>query len=248
MGMLDDGLGVRIWFVEWMLAEVPATVVFISMACLVFGWVGRTAVREVPGADEIIVQRRRAFGWWMQARGTWSSRSGWTVSLWIGAGLLPPRLRPSLAVAVLPSGPEAVAALTGATPALRAVDQPHPALDLTCKAGVADRLGHHPSLRRRTLARGTVRRHGARAGRRRGLVSSNGVVLVTFAATLFTVVVSNTIRLARPAAPRPPRWRWPPRAPRPTFAVTLTAPADRPTATGTRAERHRFWLAGHGGP
>ena len=116
MGMLDEQLGVRISFVEWMLAGVPAAGVFISIAFLVLSRVGRTGVGEIPGADELIAERRRALGPWKPGERNAVIAFGATVSLWIGPGLLPLFLGRDhpFAVAVLSSVPEAVAALTGA--------------------------------------------------------------------------------------------------------------------------------------
>ena len=75
MGMLGEQLGVRISFVEWMLAGVPATLVFVSIAFVYLNWIGRTGVREIPGAAAIIAERRRALGPGRPASGMRSSRS-----------------------------------------------------------------------------------------------------------------------------------------------------------------------------
>ena len=83
---------------------------------LVLSRVGRTGVGEIPGADELIAERRRALGPWKPGERNAVIAFGATVSLWIGPGLLPLFLGRDhpFAVAVLSSVPEAVAALTGA--------------------------------------------------------------------------------------------------------------------------------------
>jgi len=115
IGMLDQQLGIRITFVEWMLVAVPVTVVLMGVVFGYLNWVGRTGTQEIPGADRIIAERRRALGPWKPGERNAVIAFGVTVSLWIIPGLLPLLLGPDhpVAEAVLASVPEAVAALVG---------------------------------------------------------------------------------------------------------------------------------------
>jgi sodium-dependent dicarboxylate transporter 2/3/5 len=116
IGMLSDLADVRITFVEWMLIGVPLTLVLMGIVFVYLAWVGRTGVAEIPGAYEIIAERTRALGPWKRGEKNALLAFGVTVCLWIGPGLLPLFLGREHPVTemVLASMPEAVAALTGA--------------------------------------------------------------------------------------------------------------------------------------
>ena len=116
IGMIGEQLGVRISFVEWMLLAVPVTAVFMVIVFVYLNWVGRTGVKEIPGAEALIAARKRALGPWKPGERNAVIAFGVTILLWIGPGLLPLFLGRDhpFAVAVLSSIPESVAALTGA--------------------------------------------------------------------------------------------------------------------------------------
>ena len=198
MGMLGEQLGVRISFVEWMLVGAPATAVFLVIAFLVLNRVGRTGVKEIPGADRIIAARRRALGPWKPGERNAVAAFGVTVSLWIGPGLLPLFLGRDhpFAVAVLASVPEAVAAMTGAILLfLLPIDSTRRSTITWKQAAQIDwgtilLFGGGLSLGALSGATGLARVVGEGIT---GLVPSDGVAPITFAATLFTVVLSNVM-------------------------------------------------------
>ena len=198
MGMLGEQLGVRISFVEWMLVGIPVTTVFMGIAFLVLNRAGRTGVTEIPGADRIIAERRRALGPWRPGERNAVIAFGVTVSLWIGPGMLPLFLGRDhpFAVTVLSSVPEAVAALTGAILLFLLPISATQRSTLTWRQaaqidwGTILLFGGGLSLGALSGATGLAQVVGEGIT---GLVPSNGVVPITFAATLFTVVLSNTM-------------------------------------------------------
>ena len=198
MGMLGEQLGVRISFVEWMLAGVPATLVFIAIAFVYLNWLGRTGVQEIPGAAAIIAERRRALGPWTPGQRNAVVAFGVTVLLWVGPGLLPLLLgrEHPFAVAVLASVPESVAAMTGAILLFLLPVSPTRRSTITWKQaaqidwGTILLFGGGLSLGTLAGATGLARVVGEGIT---GLVPADGVVPITFAATLFTVVLSNVM-------------------------------------------------------
>ena len=198
MGMLGEQIGVRISFVEWMLVGVPVTTVFMGIAFLVLNRAGRTGVREIPGADRIIAERRRALGPWKPGERNAVIAFGVTVSLWIVPGMLPLFLGRDhpVAVTVLSSAPEAVAALTGAILLFLLPISATQRSTITWRQaaqidwGTILLFGGGLSLGALSGATGLAQVVGEGIT---GLVPSNGVVPITFAATLFTVVLSNTM-------------------------------------------------------
>ena len=198
MGMLGEQLGVRISFVEWMLAGVPATLVFVSIAFVYLNWIGRTGVREIPGAAAIIAERRRALGPWTPGQRNAVVAFGVTVLLWVGPGLLPLLLgrQHPFAVAVLSSVPESVAAMTGAILLFLLPVSRTQRSTITWKQaaqidwGTILLFGGGLSLGALSGATGLARVVGEGIT---GLVPADGLVPITFAATLFTVVLSNTM-------------------------------------------------------
>ena len=123
---------------------------------------------------------------------------GVTVLLWIGPGLLPLLLgrEHPVAVAVLSSVPESVAALTGAILLFLLPVSSTERSTLTWKQaaqidwGTILLFGGGLALGTLSGATGLAQVVGEGIT---GLVPSNGVVPITFAATLFTVVLSNTM-------------------------------------------------------
>ena len=170
IGMIGEQLGVRISFVEWMLLAVPVTAVFMVIVFVYLNWVGRTGVKEIPGAEALIAARKRALGPWKPGERNAVIAFGVTILLWIGPGLLPLFLGRDhpFAVAVLSSIPESVAALTGAVLLFLLPISRTERSTITWKQAAQIDWGHDPAVRRGTLARDSVRRHRARADRRRG--------------------------------------------------------------------------------
>ena len=198
IGFIGEQLGVRISFVEWMLMAVPVTTVFMIIVFVYLNWVGRTGVTEIPGAEAIIAERQRALGPWKPGERNAVIAFGVTVLLWIGPGLLPLLLgrEHPVAVAVLSSVPESVAALTGAILLFLLPVSSTERSTLTWKQaaqidwGTILLFGGGLSLGTLSGATGLAQVIGEGIT---GLVPSNGVVPITFAATLFTVVLSNTM-------------------------------------------------------
>ncbi len=198
MGMLGEQLGVRISFVEWMLVGVPAALVFFAIAFVYLNWIGRTGVKEIPGAAAIIAERRRALGPWQPGQRNAVIAFGVTVLLWVGPGLLPLLLgrEHPFAVAVLSSVPESVAAMTGAILLFLLPVSRTQRSTLTWKQaaqidwGTILLFGGGLSLGALSGATGLARVVGEGIT---GLVPADGVAPITFAATLFTVVLSNTM-------------------------------------------------------
>ena len=169
IAMLDDLLGVRITFVEWMLLALPVTLVLVVVAFIYLNWVGRTGVSEIPGADAIIAERRRALGPWKPGERNAVIAFGVTVCLWVGPGILALVLGRDHAVAqmVLVSVPESVAALIGAVLLFLLPISKEQRSTLTWKQAAQIDWGHHPPVRRRPVAGCAV--GVQRAGPGRGL-------------------------------------------------------------------------------
>ena len=195
---IQEQLGFRISFVEWMLFAVPITVVFMAIVFVYLNWVGRTGVREIPGADSIIAERKAALGPWKPGERNAIIAFGVTVALWVGPGLLPLLLgrEHPVAVGVLASMPESVAALTGVVLLFLLPISQTQRSTLTWKQaaqidwGTILLFGGGLSLGSLSGATGLAQVVGEGIT---GLVPANGVVPVTVAATLFTVVLSNTM-------------------------------------------------------
>lgn len=203
MGMARrDGLGVRHLVRRVVLAVVSATVVFISIAFLSISvGSGGPASGRFP-ADEIIADRRRALVPWRAGERNVVIAFGVTVSLWIGPDLLPLFLRRDHLLAVQPSGPEAVAALTGRS------------LLFALPISPTERSTPHLAGGRRRSTGGTILLFGGGAFPRgavcavpglarvvgegtTGLVLPNGVAPVTFACS------PTPCRTPRPPIPLP---------------------------------------------
>ena len=116
IGMLGDLLDVRISFVQWMLLATPVTVVLMGVVFVYLNWIGKTGVSEIKGADRLIRERKEALGPWKAGERNAVIAFGVTVCLWVGPGLLSLLLGADdpLVRSVRVSIPESVAALTGA--------------------------------------------------------------------------------------------------------------------------------------
>ncbi len=195
---IQEQLGIRISFVEWMLFAVPITVVFMAIVFVYLNWAGRTGIREIPGAEKIIAERRAALGPWKRGERNAIMAFGVTVSLWVGPGLLPLLLgrEHPVSVAVLASMPEAVAALTGAILLFVLPISRTERSTITWKQaaqidwGTILLFGGGLSLGTLSGATGLAQVVGEGIT---GLVPANDVLPITIAATLFTVVLSSTM-------------------------------------------------------
>lgn len=116
VGLLVTMAGVQVSFLQWMIVAVPLGLLLLGIALGVLVNRGGLHVREIPGADRLVAERRRNLG--PLTRGEKNALVAFvvTVMLWIGPGLLPLVLGQDdpLARRVLQIMPESVAALTGA--------------------------------------------------------------------------------------------------------------------------------------
>ena len=198
IGMLDDQLGVRIGFVEWMLMAVPVVLVLMGIVFVYLNWIGRTGVKEIPGAERIIAERKRALGPWKRGEFNAVLAFGVTVFLWVGPGMLPLLLgrEHPFTQMVLASMPEAVAALTGAVLLFLLPISKKQRATITWKQavqidwGTILLFGGGLSLGTLSASTGLARVMGETIT---GLLPTNELVPLTFAAALFTVVLSETM-------------------------------------------------------
>ncbi len=198
IGMLDDQLGIRITFVEWMLMAVPVALVLMGIVFVYLNWIGRTGVKEIPGAERIIAERKRALGPWKRGELNAVLAFGVTVFLWVGPGMLPlllGREHPFTRM-VLASMPEAVAALTGAVLLFLLPISKKQRSTITWKQaaqidwGTILLFGGGLSLGTLSASTGLAQVMGESIT---GLLPTNELVPLTFAAALFTVVLSETM-------------------------------------------------------
>lgn len=198
VGMIEDLVGVRISFVEWMIVAVPITVVLMATVFVYLNWVGGVRVKEIPGADRIIEERRRQLGPWRRGEINAMAAFGVTIVLWVGPGLLPlvlgqdhPVTQRALAVM-----PEAVAALIGAVLLFVLPVGPLQRSTLTWKQaanidwGTILLFGGGLSLGGLAASTGLAKEVGEGIT---GLLPTNSLLALTFASTLFAVVLTETM-------------------------------------------------------
>ena len=199
IGMLSEQLDVRITFVEWMIIAVPISLVLMGIVFVYLNWTGNTGgVKEIPGAERIIVERKAALGPWKPGERNAIIAFGVTVVLWVGPGLLPLFLgrEHPFAQSVLASIPEAVAALTGALLLFLLPISKTKRTTITWKQaaqidwGTILLFGGGLSLGMMTASTGLARVVGEGIT---SLVPTSEVTTLTFAAALFTVVLTETM-------------------------------------------------------
>ncbi len=198
LGMLDEQLGVRITFVEWMLIAVPITVVLMGIVFVYLNWVGRTGIPEIPGAERIIAERKRALGPWRPGERNAVIAFGVTVALWVIPGLLPLLLgrEHPVAEAVLAAVPESVAALVGVVVLFLLPVSAAQRTTITWKQaaqidwGTILLFGGGLALGTLSASTGLARVVGEGIT---GLVPAGDLAALTFSAALFTVVLSETM-------------------------------------------------------
>jgi len=198
IAMLDDLLDVQISFVEWMLLAMPATLVLMGITFVYLNWIGRTGVKEIPGADAIIKKRKHALGPWKRGERNAVIAFGVTVCLWVGPGLLALLLgrEHHLVQLVLTSMPEAVAALTGVVLLFLLPISTDQRSTITWKQaaqidwGTILLFGGGLSLGALSASTGLALAVGEGIT---GLLPTDSVVPLTFAGALFTVVLSEAM-------------------------------------------------------
>ena len=198
IGMLNEQLGVRITFVEWMIIAAPITVVLMGIVFVYLNWVGRTGIQEIPGAERIIAERKRALGPWKRGERNAVIAFGVTVALWVIPGLLPLLLgrEHPFAEAVLASVPESVAALAGVAVLFLLPVSASQRSTITWRQAAQIDWGtillFGGGLALGTLSASTGLAQVVGEGIT-GLVPTGDLAALTFAAALFTVVLSETM-------------------------------------------------------
>ena len=198
IGLMSDLLDVRITFVEWMLMAVPVTVVLMGIVFVYLHRVSQTRVTVIEGADQIIMERKQALGPWKPGERNAVVAFSVTVFLWVGPGLLPLLLgrEHPFAQSVLASMPESIAALTGAVLLflLPVSDTQRSTITWRQAAqidwGTILLFGGGLSLGALSASTGLAQFVGETIT---GLLPTNNVVPLAYAAALFTVVLSETM-------------------------------------------------------
>ena len=170
----------------------------MAIVFVYLNWVGQTGMKEIPGTDRIIAERKAALGPWRRGEINAVIAFGVTVSLWVGPGLLALVLGADHPVAssVLASVPEAVAALAGvALLFLLPISKTEPTTITWKQAAQIDwgtilLFGGGLALGGLAASTGLARVVGEGIT---GLVPTSELVTLTFAAALFTVILSETM-------------------------------------------------------
>jgi len=197
VGMISDQLDTRITFVQWMLFSVPIVLVLLAIVFVYLNWVGQTGIDEIPGIEKIIAERKAALGPWRRGEINALLAFGVTVALWVGPGLLVLILgrEHPFAVSVLASVPESVAAMSGVVLLFLLPRSETERSTITWKQAAQIDWGtillFGGGLSLGALAASTGLAQVVAEGIT-GLVPTNEVAL-TFAAALFTVVLSETM-------------------------------------------------------
>ncbi len=198
IGMIGDRLDVRITFVQWMLFSVPIMLVLMTVVSVYLIWVGQAGVREIPGTERIIAERKRALGPWKRGERNALAAFCVTVCLWVGPGLLALVLGVDhpLARSVLASVPESVAALAGVVLLFLLPNSETERTTITWRQaaqidwGTIVLFGGGLALGALAASTGLARVVGEGIT---GLVPTSDLTALTFAAALFTVVLSETM-------------------------------------------------------
>ena len=198
IGMISDQLDVRITFFQWMLFSIPIVLVLLAIVFAYLSWVGRTGVREIPGVEQIIAERKRALGPWRRGEINAIIAFGVTIVLWIGPGLLALVLGTDhpVVASVTASVPSAVAALVGVVLLfLLPNSKTEPTIITWRQAAQIDwgtilLFGGGLALGALAGATGLAREVAVGIT---GLVDVSEIATLTFAAAIFTVVLSEAM-------------------------------------------------------
>ena len=198
IALIGEQLDVRITFFQWMLLSAPIVLVLLAVVFAYLSWVGQTGVREIPGIEQIIAERKRALGPWRRGEINAVIAFSVTICLWIGPGLLALVLGTDhpIVVSVLASVPSAVAALVGVVLLFLLPNSTTERTTITWRQaaqidwGTILLFGGGLSLGALAASTGVARVVGEGII---GLVPISDVATLTFAAALFTVVLSETM-------------------------------------------------------
>ena len=194
IGHLQNMAGVRLTFVEWMFFAVPVAVVMLVLIFVYMNFVGGAGAKEIAGADEIIRLRKQSLGAWKPGERNAVIAFGVTVTLWVVPGIVPLVLgrEHPVAQALLSSVPEAVAALIGAVLLFLLPISSTQRSTLTWKQAAQIDWGTI-LLFGGGLALGTMLSSSGLAEAIGQTITADSVVPLTFAAALFTLVLSETM-------------------------------------------------------
>ena len=198
IGMLSEQLDVRITFFQWMLFSTPIVLVLLAIVFVYLSWVGRTGVREIPGVEQIIAERKRALGPWRRGEINAVIAFSVTIVLWIGPGLLALVLGTDhpLVASVTASVPSAVAALVGVVLLFLLPNSKTARTTITWRQAAQIDWGtillFGGGLALGALAGATGLAQEVAVGIT-GLVDVSEIVTLTFAAAIFTVILSEAM-------------------------------------------------------
>ena len=198
IGMLSEQLDVRITFFQWMLFSTPIVLVLLAIVFVYLSWVGRTGVREIPGVEQIIAERKRALGPWRRGEINAVIAFSVTIVLWIGPGLLALVLGTDhpLVASVTASVPSAVAALVGVVLLFLLPNSKTERTTITWRQAAQIDWGtillFGGGLALGALAGATGLAQEVAVGIT-GLVDVSEIVTLTFAAAIFTVILSEAM-------------------------------------------------------
>ncbi len=198
IGMLSEQLDVRITFFQWMLFSTPIVLVLLAIVFAYLSWVGRTGVREIPGVEQIIAERKLALGPWRRGEINAVIAFSVTIVLWIGPGLLALVLGTDhpLVASVTASVPSAVAALVGVVLLFLLPNSKTERTTITWRQAAQIDWGtillFGGGLALGALAGATGLAQEVAVGIT-GLVDVSEIVTLTFAAAIFTVILSEAM-------------------------------------------------------
>jgi sodium-dependent dicarboxylate transporter 2/3/5 len=198
VGMLATIAGVQITFAEWMALAVPISVVLMTVVSVLLLIVSRPLVGRIPGAEQVIKQRRQALGAWQRGEVNALVAFGVTVALWVIPGLLPLALGADHPVSERAGQlmPESVAALVGATLLFfLPIDETRRSTLTWQEAARIDwgtilLFGGGMALGAMTASTGLAEAVGRAIT---GLLSTDSVLALSFGAAAFAVVLSETM-------------------------------------------------------
>ena len=196
--MINAQLDTQITFLQWMLFSVPIVLVLLAIVFVYLNWVGRTGVEEIPGTDRIIAERKAALGPWRRGEINAVIAFGAAVILWVGPGILALvlGLDHPVYLSVNASIPVAVAAMVGVVLLFLLPNSKTERTTITWKQaaqidwGTILLFGGGLSLGALSASTGLAQVVGEGIT---GLVPTDEIVTLTFAAALFTVVLSETM-------------------------------------------------------
>jgi len=197
-GMLREFTGTEISFVQWMFFAVPISVFMVGFLVIYMNWMGRSGVREIPGADKIIRDRMAALGPWSRGEKNVLIAFLVTVALWVVPGILGIVLGADHPVAAILSSsvPISVAALVGATLLfLMPVNEKERSTITWKQAGNIDwgtilLFGGGLALGQMASSTGLAEAFGRGIA---GAVPVGSLIALTFASAIFTTILSETM-------------------------------------------------------